>query len=203
MGRFCITDSEISWVLPLLLFFHWSHSPGHPYFAANKRMVHRWKMTHCSLPSVPKWKNLLLLFISWGIWIRKAHLVSCSCLIISTDQSHTNGIAVILSHLYGNFHPLQRHGREDVLLILLNSFQIWNYLNSLNLKQQLTGQWWKLFLFPTPVIGPTSSRGRLLGRRSPHARPQTSSGVGVLILMPLLVFQCDLHLHKRSKLGRS
>ena len=85
-----------------------------------------------------------------GVWIRKADL-SSSCLIISTDQSHTNKVLVILKHLYGNF----RFAKTGKRISSFKSPQInpnENYFKSLN----LTGGEWQL-LFPTLDITQTSS----------------------------------------------
>ena len=158
MGRSCITDSEVGKFLGFHLFYsssigvllQYCPQAGHPPLAAKKGMVHSWRRIHFPATSVPKWNFLLLLLISWGYGSERP-ISSSSCLIISTDQSHTNKVLVILKHLYGNF----RFAKTGKRISSFKSPQInpnENYFKSLN----LTGGEWQL-LFPTLDITQTSS----------------------------------------------
>ena len=146
---------QISWVSPLLLFLHWSPSPvlstsrSSP-LGSQERNGSFLEKNPLSTHFCTKMKFSPTSFDFMGVWIRKADL-SSSCLIISTDQSHTNKVLVILKHLYGNF----RFAKTGKRISSFKSPQInpnENYFKSLN----LTGGEWQL-LFPTLDITQTSS----------------------------------------------
>ena len=84
----------------------------------------------------------------------QAHLVSSSCLVISTDQSHTSEVAAILKHLYGNSLP-----NENVVNLILTRLyvpcpvSIWSFTNLPLLLQKHPGDVGaSLFLLLPPLI---------------------------------------------------
>ena len=83
----------------------------------------------------------------------QAHLVSSSCLVISTDQSHTSEVAAILKHLYGNYLP-----NENVVHLILTRLNLpcpvstWSFTNLPLLLQNILGILALIFSSSSPPL---------------------------------------------------
>ena len=124
MGTSCITSWPISWVSPLLLFFHLSHSPRLSTSRSSPNGSQEWNGSF--LEKNPLFTHFCTQMISWGVWIINAHLELLLPHHLNRPESH-------------QWSPC--HFKAFVW----KSIKI-NFLNSFN----LTGGEWQLFLFPIP-----------------------------------------------------